>query len=125
MNKTHPKPPASGSAAQLLPTLGLLPVLAISAGVGGPAQAQDTVTLDTAVIRRQQGSEAETRYKTTESASDKITAPLLDTPRTVTVVTARQIKERGGSRRPGCRCCSRASCRRMMPSVRSRLGWTG
>ena len=53
------------------------------------------MTLETVVIRRQQGSEAETSYKTTQSASDKITAPLLDTPRTVTVMTARQIKERG------------------------------
>ncbi|UFM63333.1 TonB-dependent siderophore receptor [Paracoccus sp. MA] len=95
MNKSHPKPPVTGGAAQLLPTLGLLPVLAISAGVAGPAQAQDTVTLDTVVIRRQQGNEAETSYKVTESTSDKATAPLLDTPRSVTVVTAREIEERG------------------------------
>lgn len=95
MNKTHSTTPAPASAAHLLPTLGLLPILAISAGVAGPAQAQDTVTLDTVVIRREQGNEAQTGYAITDSTSDKATAPLLDTPRTVTVVTQRQMQERG------------------------------
>lgn len=81
-------------------TLGLLPVLAISAAVGGPAYAQnadgDSNLLDTITVEGSQDS-PETSLRVEEGASDKLTAPLLDTPRTVTVITQRQIQERGAS----------------------------
>lgn len=81
-------------------TLGLLPVLAISAAVGGQAYAQtangDSSLLDTITVEGSQDA-PETSLRVDEGASDKLTAPLLDTPRTVTVITQRQIQERGAS----------------------------
>lgn len=83
----------------LRPTLGLLPVLAISAAVGGPAMAQTTGTteLDTIVVQGQPGGEAANSYTTTDSASAKRPAPLIDTPKSVTVITRKQIQERGAT----------------------------
>jgi catecholate siderophore receptor len=80
-------------------TLGILPVFAISAGLASGAYAQEanngTITLDT--IHLNIGTEAATGYKVSEGSSDKLTAPLLDTPRTVTVVTEKVIEERGAT----------------------------
>lgn len=98
---TSPKtlPPAK-PASQLSPTLGLLPVLAVSAAVAGPAGAQTAdqpLVLDTIQIVGQGGSDAETGYRVNRGSSPKMAAPLLDTPRSVQVVTQRQIEERGAS----------------------------
>lgn len=88
----------------LRPTIGLLPVLAVSAAVAMPAAAQEaaensiqsgTVVLDTIVIRNE--GEAAESYKVTEGSAATLTAPLLDTPRTVKVITQRQIEERGAT----------------------------
>lgn len=95
-------PPNLSLAAQettgsLLPSLGLLPAVIIAAAVGAPAVAQDaegTVVLDTIVIERQTGAQASTDYRVTEGSSPKLTAPLVDTPKTISVVTQRQIVNR-------------------------------
>lgn len=88
----------SGSGtAPLRTTLGLLPVLAVSGGMALPAFAQEEgIVLDPLTLQATQG-EAAAGYRVTESASDKATAPLLDTPRTVTVVTEKVIEERGAT----------------------------
>ncbi len=92
--------PARGAGFQ--PTLGLLPALVVSAAVTGPAAAQTadstaTLQLDTVVITGQQGGEARSSYSVGEASSTKLTQPLVDTPRTVQVITQRQIEERGAS----------------------------
>ncbi len=92
----HPLPEPDG--ARRMPTLGLLPVIAISAAVAGPALAQTTggtVQLDTIVVDGPKGNEAATEYTTTESGSDKVLTPILDTPKTIKVITRREIAERG------------------------------
>ncbi|WP_294930307.1 TonB-dependent siderophore receptor [uncultured Paracoccus sp.] len=96
-------PTRPDSRAAFSPTLGLLPALAVTAAVAGPAYAQDpaatgdSVVLDTVVITGQQGGEARSNYNVNQASSDKMTAPLVDTPRTVQVITQRQIEERGAS----------------------------
>ncbi|RDD69614.1 TonB-dependent siderophore receptor [Paracoccus versutus] len=98
-------PPNLSLAAQettgsLLPSLGLLPAVIIAAAVGAPAVAQDaegTVVLDTIVIERQTGAQASTDYRVTEGSSPKLTAPLVDTPKTISVVTQRQMEERNAT----------------------------
>lgn len=54
-----------------------------------------TILLDTITIRG--AGEAADSYKVTEGAATTLTAPLLDTPRTVKVITQRQIEERGAT----------------------------
>ena len=104
MTPTKPQGPTRpDSRAAFSPTLGLLPALAVTAAVAGPAYAQDpaatgdSVVLDTVVITGQQGGEARSNYNVNQASSDKMTAPLVDTPRTVQVITQRQIEERGAS----------------------------
>ena len=89
-------------------TLGLLPLIALSAALTGPAGAQqatpvpgqvsqDTdgdIVLETVTVGAG-GNKAKESYKADRLSSKKLTAPLLDTPRTVTVVTQKQIEERG------------------------------
>ncbi len=79
----------------LRPTLGLLPILAITAAAV-PAFAQETTTLDTIVVQAD-GKNAATSYTVEKGKSEKYTAPLLDTPKTVTVITEREIEERGAT----------------------------
>lgn len=80
------------------PTLGLLPVLAISAMAALPVAAQTAVDLDEVTIRGEDPSaEARSGYKKTSASSDKMTAPLLNTPKTVTIITEKQIEERGAA----------------------------
>ncbi|WP_112311867.1 TonB-dependent receptor [Pseudogemmobacter bohemicus] len=87
--------------SHMMPTLGLLPVLAISAAVAGEANAQTTAegeNLGTVVLHAggEQG-EAANSYTVTEASSDKFTGPLVDTPKTITVVTQRQMEERNAT----------------------------
>jgi catecholate siderophore receptor len=90
----HPtRPERPTESALLRPTLGLLPVLALSAA---PAFAQDAVQLDPLLVSGNEKS-AETSYTLEKSANGKATAPLLDTPKSVTVITERQIEERGAT----------------------------
>lgn len=86
------------------PTLGLLPLLAVTAVIAAPAMAQDTgegalidgtIVLDTITIRS--AGEAANSYTVSEGAASTLTAPLLDTARTVRVITQRQIEERGAT----------------------------
>lgn len=78
------------------PTLGLLPVLAFStaAGLAAPAMAQN-ILLDTIELQGQRGGAAANSYTTPTSTSDKVLTPLKDTPKTVKVITRKEIAERG------------------------------
>lgn len=86
----HTEKPTESQTA-LRPTLGLLPILAITAAA--PVFAQET-TLDPLLV---QGTSSETSYTVPQSASGKATAPLIDTPKSVTVITERQMEERGAT----------------------------
>jgi catecholate siderophore receptor len=91
-------PPASPvtAGATVGTTLGLLPVIALSAALTGPAAAQDgNLVLDEINVEGKKGSQATESYKADRLSSPKYTQPLLDTPRTVTVVTQKQMEERG------------------------------
>lgn len=83
-------------------TLGLLPVIAVSAALTGPSYAQDQGTqgvteLGTITVEGGAGTDPRTSLKVDKASSNKLTAPLVDTPRTVQVITQRQIEERGAS----------------------------
>lgn len=99
---------APESSAQIRNTLGLLPVIALSAALTSPAYAQTATpapgnagAADSDVVLQQvnvQGkgdNQAKEGYKVNKSSNEKLTAPLLDTPRTVTVITQKQMEERG------------------------------
>lgn len=90
---------ASEASHRLLPTLGLLPILAVSAAaVATPVFAQESTTeLDTVTISGGQGGEGANSFRVTNASSTKVTAPLLDTPKTVQVITQKEIEERGAS----------------------------
>ncbi|SFA80527.1 catecholate siderophore receptor [Poseidonocella pacifica] len=82
-------------ASSVATTLGLLPTLAISAmAVPAAAQQQQSAyDLGEIVVK---APEQETQgYLATESSSAKSTAPLVDTPKSVTVITAAEIRDRG------------------------------
>lgn len=82
--------------ATVATTLGLLPVIALSAALTGPAAAQEgPVVLEEISVEGRSGTQASESYKTDRLSSPKYTQPLLDTPRTVTVVTQKQMEERG------------------------------
>ncbi|SEI12700.1 TonB-dependent receptor [Paracoccus alkenifer] len=96
-------PPAAQDKTGFVPSLGLLPAVVISAAVAGPAAAQTTQTtqepivLETIEITSQTDGEAATDYRVTSGSSPKMTAPLVDTPKTVTVITQRQMEERNAT----------------------------
>lgn len=77
-------------------TLGLLPMIALSAALTSPAQAQGVTELDTInVDGGAQGSAS--GYKRERLQSKKATAELKNTPKTVTVVPEQVIEERGAT----------------------------
>jgi len=86
------------------PTLGLLPLLAVTAAIASPAIAQETgdgkqtklgtIILDAGTVA---GGEAANGYKVTEGSSDKLTAPLADTPKSIVVITQKQMEERNAT----------------------------
>lgn len=100
------KSPHLEPEAPLQPTLGLLPLLAVTVAIAAPASAQETnapyaitpgsVVLDTITVGAA-GEEAANNYRVTESSSSKFTAPLLDTPKSVTVITEREMRERNAT----------------------------
>ncbi|HEY0214078.1 MAG TPA: TonB-dependent siderophore receptor [Paenirhodobacter sp.] len=90
-NKTVTRPIDVGT---LMPTLGLLPVIAISAVFAAPVYAQDVVSLDTVVVEGQ-AKTTENSYTVDNSTSGKVLTPLVDTPKTITVITRREMNERG------------------------------
>lgn len=81
------------------PTLGLLPVLMVSALVAGEAQAQGEEAQDLGTIILKAGengaAEAANGYKVTNSANEKVLAPLVDTPKSIKVITRKEMIERG------------------------------
>lgn len=90
-----PQSPASKCLSES--TLGLLlPVLAVSITVSGPAAAQDAregeVELAPTVVTGQHD-----RLNVSQGSAATLTAPLLNTPRTVRVITRREIEERGAT----------------------------
>lgn len=72
-------------------TLGLLPIIALSAALTGPAHAQDVVLDEITVL----GDAGSTGYKRDRLQSKKATAELVNTPKTVTVIPEEVIKEQG------------------------------
>ncbi|WP_370154608.1 TonB-dependent receptor [Ferrovibrio sp.] len=107
----HPAPSAALQPAPL-PTVGRLrlprvrPAMlasAVTAGLGVvslPAAAQQAAspapaTLPAIAVEGQKPAETGEGYKAEESASPKFTAPLLDTPKSVTVITREVMEDRG------------------------------
>ncbi|RWR20506.1 TonB-dependent siderophore receptor [Sinirhodobacter populi] len=79
----------------LMPTLGLLPVVALSAAaVAAPSFAQEATTLDTVVVEGTAVT-GDNSYSVAESSNEKVLTPLVDTPKTITVITQREMTERG------------------------------
>lgn len=77
-------------------TLGLLPMIALSAALTSPAHAQNVTELDT--INVEGGTQGTASgYKRDRIQSKKATAELKNTPQTVTVVPEQVIEERGAS----------------------------
>ncbi len=109
--KEHPTLPHGGTDARsvgetaIRTTLGLLPVIAISTGMAFPAFAQTTTTTTTTqksveldpVLLQGQAAEGDTSYKTDSSANEKRPTPVLDTAKSTTTITKRQIEERGAT----------------------------
>lgn len=96
MNALPPSAPTNPAAQSFWPTLGLLPMLVASTVAAPSAFAQESaaggpIVLDAIVLSGVHQDEAATAYTVTEGAAATLTAPLLDTPRTVRVVTQREI----------------------------------
>ncbi|SED41097.1 TonB-dependent siderophore receptor [Rhodobacter sp. 24-YEA-8] len=91
---------SAGNGLRPMPTLGLLPVLAISATIAGDAHAQTTDSEHLGTIVLHSGGaqgEAANDYRVTEGSSEKFTQPIVDTPKTITVITQRQMEERNAT----------------------------
>ena len=103
MTPPNSTPSAAQDKTGFMPSLGLLPAVVISAAVAGPAAAQqpqttqEPIVLETIEITSQTDGEAATDYRVTSGSSPKLTAPLVDTPKTVTVITQRQMEERNAT----------------------------
>lgn len=79
-------------------TLGLLPMVALSAALTAPAYAQGTDSQSNNLVLDEIRIQGETGgYKRDRVQSNKATAPLLNTPRTVTVIPREVIEEQGAT----------------------------
>src|SRR5690606_32590851 len=93
MTPPNSTPSAAQDKTGFMPSLRLLHAVVISAAVAGPAAAQqpqttqEPIVLETIEITSQTDGEAATDYRVTSGSSPKLTAPLVDTPKTVTVIT--------------------------------------
>jgi len=87
------------TGSRVLPTLGLLPVIAVSAlAAGTPAMAQEaTVVLDELRLSGGAGGEAANGYRTTFGSSPKLRQPLAETPKTIAVITQKEMEERNAN----------------------------
>ncbi|RRH76239.1 TonB-dependent receptor [Falsigemmobacter faecalis] len=87
------------TGSRMLPTLGLLPVIAVSAlAAGMPAMAQEgTVLLDEVRLSGGAGGEAASGYRTTFGSSPKLRKPLAETPKTIAVITQKEMEERNAT----------------------------
>lgn len=86
---------ASGGSAMKL-TLGLLPMIALAGPFADQAFAQSTTPVELDPISVDGGTGG-TGYKTARLKSKKATAPLINTPQTVTVVPQSVIEERNAT----------------------------
>ena len=84
-------PTAVSSPRLLVSAIGMA-ITATSAYAAGPA-ASNAVTLDATSVNGK--AEANTEYKVDKASSQKYTAPLVDTPRSVTVVPQQVLKDTG------------------------------
>lgn len=77
-------------------TLGLLPLIALSAALTGPAVAQDggDISLEQINVQGGTGNTTSNSYRVDKVQSKKVTAPLADTARSIEVITKKQIQER-------------------------------
>jgi catecholate siderophore receptor len=111
MADRHDKEPVAHSTVTLLPMESFQPAFSrmafmgavISGAVavapaayaqGGSAAQNDPATLDTVVVTGQRDNSYQTP---TEASSPKFTAPLLDTPKSITVIPEGLIKDRGAT----------------------------
>lgn len=88
------------TAARSLPTLGLLPVIAVTAMAAAmPAFAQNAaVQLDPVNLSGGiGGGEAANGYRVTNGSSPKLRQPLAETPKTISVITQKQMEERNAT----------------------------
>lgn len=100
MSKTQAHDPSlEGTASRLLPTLGLLPLIAVGTiAAATPVLAQDgKVQLEEVSLTGGLGAEAATGYRTTMGASPKLTKPLAETPKTIAVITQKEMEERNAT----------------------------
>lgn len=83
--------------SRTMTTLGLLPLVALSTALSAPVAAQEAnLQLDEILVQgKGKGGDAREDYKVDESSSVKFTAPLLDTPKTVNIITQKQMEDRG------------------------------
>ncbi len=95
------EPSQTTSDASFKNTLGLVPLLALSAALTGPAQAQqagsialDGITVEGATGDGEAAAQSDEGYKVDQLSSPKATAPLLNTPQTVTVIPQQILQER-------------------------------
>lgn len=95
MNKPHMPSVTSESSSAIRTTLGLLPVLAISAVAGNPAFAQDgggEVLLDEVTVAAT-GQPVNTN-NVTPGVGGRIPTTIQDTPQVINVITSQQIQQR-------------------------------
>ncbi len=99
----NPPPSSSSANPRPWPTLGLLPLLAVSAVATSTASAQDiapdnagAILLDP-ILLSGGFSDPAVAYKVQEGAASTLTAPLLDTPRTIRIITQHEIEQRGAT----------------------------
>ncbi len=101
MVATIPDTTGAEAVSSIRNTLGLVPLLALSAAFAGPAHAQqgsialDGITVEGATDEGSgDGEQSQDSYKVNQLSSPKATAPLLNTPQTVTVIPQQILRER-------------------------------
>lgn len=103
MAEANSRSAKSGGSTSVRTTLGLLPMIALSTTLAEPAFAQSTgeaagtTQLERINVFGGQGSNTGASYKADRVTSKKATAPLVDTPQTVTVINQDFIEERAAT----------------------------
>ena len=101
-NPIHPQAQPTIGRLQLKRVKPTLLVSALALGTAFPAVAQQAapttpqpIEVPAAAVEGERPNDPATSYKVDEASSPKFTAPLLDTPKSVTVITREVMEERG------------------------------